>query len=83
MEQQTSRQGREPSSIFDTKEKHEGFAIGTTLSRSELNEAVGDALSSLQNFIQGVVKVQGTMNISADFFTINQFPLITRTPRLI
>ncbi len=45
-----------------------------TISRSEVSEAVGDALSSLQDFVQGVVKVTGTMNISADFFTINQFP---------
>ncbi len=56
------------------KRSTKALPLVLTLSRSELNEAVGDALSSLQNFIQGVVKIQGTMNISADFFTINQFP---------
>lgn len=56
------------------KRSKKALPLVLTLSRAELNTAVGEALSSIQSFTQGVIRVQGTMDISADVFTIKQFP---------
>lgn len=45
-----------------------------TLTRDELNSALKDAFSNLQNFLSGVVRIQGTMDVGADFIKINDYP---------
>lgn len=45
-----------------------------TLTRDELSSALKDAFSNLQNFLSGVVRIQGTMDVGADFIKINDYP---------
>ncbi len=45
-----------------------------SLSRNELSGALRDAFSNLQNFLSGIIRIQGTMNVGADFIKINDYP---------
>ena len=45
-----------------------------SLTRDELNGALRDAFSNLQNFLSGIIRISGTMNVGADFIKINDYP---------
>jgi LEA14-like dessication related protein len=51
-----------------------------TLSRNEMNEAIRDAFSSLQSFVSGVIKIQGSMDVGADVIKISNFPFDYEVP---
>ncbi len=44
-----------------------------TLTRDELSEALQQAFSNLQNFLTGVIKIDGTMDVGADFIKIKNY----------
>jgi len=45
-----------------------------------MNEAIRDAFSSLQSFVSGVIKIQGSMDVGADVIKISNFPFDYEVP---
>lgn len=45
-----------------------------TLMRSEMNQALQSAMTNLQSFLGGRVRITGTMDVGADFITIRDYP---------
>tara|TARA_R100000406_G_scaffold83102_2_gene65513 strand:+ start:537 stop:1058 length:522 start_codon:yes stop_codon:yes gene_type:complete len=45
-----------------------------TLIRSEMKPAIQQAFSNVQNLLSGRIKIAGTMDVGADFFTTKDFP---------
>ena len=45
-----------------------------TLMRSEMTQALQSAMSNLQSFLSGRVRISGTMDVGADFITIRDYP---------
>lgn len=45
-----------------------------TINKEEAGAALQNAFSNLQNFLGGVIKIDGTMAVGADVFTIPRYP---------
>ena len=45
-----------------------------TLMRSEMNQAIAEATTNIQNFLSGRVRISGNMDVGADFLTIRDYP---------
>ena len=45
-----------------------------TLMRSEMNQAIAEATTNIQNFLSGRVRISGIMDVGADFLTIRDYP---------
>jgi len=45
-----------------------------TLMRSEMNQALQNALGNVQSFLTGRVRITGNMDVGADFLTIRDYP---------
>lgn len=45
-----------------------------TLLRSEMNQAIAEATTNIQDFLSGRLRISGNMDVGADFLTIRDYP---------
>jgi len=63
-----------PRAYIVPKRSTQVVPLTLTLNKNELSTALQNAFSNLQNFLGGVIKIEGTMAVGADVLRIPRYP---------